>query len=253
MVLGGDSDTTEDRLLGGRVLLRQPASGYRAATDPILLAACVPARAGERVLDLGAGVGSVGLCLAARVPVAVQAVELDPGLARLARFNAKANEADMAVWHGDIRALPPEIRQGSYDHVVTNPPWHLPEALASPDPVRDRANRETDVPLREWLALARARVAPRGTLSVIQRTERLPDCLAPLEGYGRIDVLPIAARDGRAAKRVIVQLRKGGGTGFRLLAPLVMHQGDRHVKDHDDWTETARAILSGMAPIDLRP
>ena len=57
---------TEDRLLGGRVVMRQPASGYRAATDPVLLAACVAARPGMRVLDAGCGAGAAALCLADR-------------------------------------------------------------------------------------------------------------------------------------------------------------------------------------------
>ncbi|MEL6264223.1 MAG: methyltransferase, partial [Pseudomonadota bacterium] len=59
---------THDRLLGGRVGLTQPRQGYRAATDPVLLAAAVPAAAGETVLELGIGAGAAVLCLAARVP-----------------------------------------------------------------------------------------------------------------------------------------------------------------------------------------
>ena len=61
-------ETREDRLLGGRVRLIQPLSGYRAATDPVLLAAAVAARPGERVLDLGCGDGASSFCLAERVP-----------------------------------------------------------------------------------------------------------------------------------------------------------------------------------------
>jgi tRNA1(Val) A37 N6-methylase TrmN6 len=61
-------ETREDRLLGGRVRLLQPLKGYRAATDPVLLAAAVAARPGQRVLDLGCGAGAAVFCLAARVP-----------------------------------------------------------------------------------------------------------------------------------------------------------------------------------------
>ena len=48
---------TTDRLLGGRLILRQPARGYRVAVDTVLLAAAVPARPGARLVELGAGVG----------------------------------------------------------------------------------------------------------------------------------------------------------------------------------------------------
>ena len=82
-------DTREDRLLGGRVRLIQPLQGYRAATDPVLLAAAVPAGPGERVLDLGCGAGAAVFCLAARVPgLELHGLEIQPtylGLAPMAR------------------------------------------------------------------------------------------------------------------------------------------------------------------------
>ena len=83
-------DLTEDSLLGGRVRLRQPQVGLRAGHDAVLLAAAVPARPGERVLELGCGSGAAFLCLAARVPdLDIVAVEREPALAALARDNAE--------------------------------------------------------------------------------------------------------------------------------------------------------------------
>ena len=49
---------SDDRLLGGRVRLKQPKAGYRAAIDPVLLAAAVPTGADETVLDVGTGAGA---------------------------------------------------------------------------------------------------------------------------------------------------------------------------------------------------
>ncbi|MDH3738917.1 MAG: methyltransferase, partial [Alphaproteobacteria bacterium] len=60
--------TTEDWLLNGRVRFHQPTNGYRVAIDPILLAATVVARAGDRALELGCGTGAAALCLHHRVP-----------------------------------------------------------------------------------------------------------------------------------------------------------------------------------------
>ncbi|PCH69375.1 MAG: methyltransferase, partial [Rhodobacteraceae bacterium] len=59
-------DLTWNAFLGGRVQLLQPQSGYRAGVDPVLLAAAVPGRAGQSVLELGCGAGAASLCLAAR-------------------------------------------------------------------------------------------------------------------------------------------------------------------------------------------
>src|SRR6476619_5769484 len=83
---------TEDAFLGGKLRLRQPKSGHRAGHDAMLLAAATPARSGDRVVDLGAGVGAAGLALAKRVAgTGLVLVEIDPALAALARGNAASN------------------------------------------------------------------------------------------------------------------------------------------------------------------
>ncbi len=107
----GDSDLTRDAFLGGLVQAWQPRLGYRAATDPVFLAASVPARAGERVLELGCGVGVAALCLQARVPgLHLTGVELQAAYADLARRNAQANGAVMDVVQADLTGLPPDLR-----------------------------------------------------------------------------------------------------------------------------------------------
>jgi len=104
------ADVTEDAVLGGRLRLRQPGRGHRVGHDAILLAAACPARAGDAVVDLGAGVGAAGLALAARVPgVIVTLVEIDPELAVLAEENARLNELSArvrTVEYGDAAELP---------------------------------------------------------------------------------------------------------------------------------------------------
>ncbi|MGY3465350.1 tRNA1(Val) A37 N6-methylase TrmN6 [Bradyrhizobium sp. LM6.11] len=72
--------------------LKQKRSGHRAGHDAILLAAATQAQAGDRVVDLGAGIGTAGLALARRVAgIRLSLVEIDPELAGLARANAAAN------------------------------------------------------------------------------------------------------------------------------------------------------------------
>ncbi len=86
------AEVTEDAVLGGKLRLKQPTGGHRFGHDAILLAAACPARAGERVVDLGAGVGAAGLALALRVAgTNVVLVEIDAALAALAAENAQLN------------------------------------------------------------------------------------------------------------------------------------------------------------------
>ena len=248
-----DEALTEDRLLGGRLRLMQPARGYRAATDPVLLAAATAARPGERVLDLGCGAGAAALCLAARVPgLALTGIEISPFYAGLARRNALANGAPLEVVEGDVAAPPAELRALTFDRAIMNPPFHAAVSMPSPLDHRDTANREGEAPLAAWVATALARLAPRGWLTVIQRTERLPELLTALEGKaGDIAVRPLAAREGHGARRVILAARKGARGPFRLCAPLILHAGPAHARDADDFAPEAAAILRDAAPLPL--
>ncbi len=251
---GGDTEEiTEDVLVGGRVRLFQPASGYRAATDPVLLAAAVPATAAIDALDLGCGVGAASLCLAARVPeISVHGLEVQEAYADLARRNAVVNGADFTVHTGDLRNMPRELKNLTFDLVMLNPPWHGPEALGSPNAGRDLANRRQGVMLEIWLTAALSRLRPGGWIAVIQRIECLPEMLESLSHRtGDIAVLPLVARAGRDAKRVIIKARKGSRGPFHLASPLILHEGPNHVTDGNDFTERAHEILRDGAALDF--
>ncbi|MEM8792618.1 MAG: methyltransferase [Pseudomonadota bacterium] len=237
---------SEDRFLDGRLRLLQPLSGYRAATDPVLLAAACPAKAHESVLDLGCGVGAAGFCLACRVPVRLSGIEIQSDYATLAARNARLNGIEIALYEGDVADPPRALREQSFDHVITNPPFHEETSLPSPVAARDAAHREA-IALGDWLRAGLARVRPKGWLTVIHRADRLAEILAALDGTGDIAIKPLTARAGRDAKRVIVRARKGIRTPLRLCAPLVLHEGPSHDGDRDDFSDAARAILRGTA------
>lgn len=249
----GDEAVTEDRFLGGRLVLRQPRQGYRAGVDPVLLAASVPAVAGQSVLDLGCGVGAAALCLGARVAgLSLTGVERQADYAALARANALANGQAFFVHEADLAALPADLRAQSFDHVIMNPPYYLPSrATRSDDPGRGDALFE-DTPLATWVDVATRRLRPGGHLSAIQNAARLPDLMAALDDrLGSVVIRPISPRDGRDATLVIVQARKGGRAPARLAAPLVLHQGADHPGDRDHYRPEVRAILREAARLDL--
>ena len=243
-----EADLTHDGFLGGRVVLAQPRHGYRAATDPVWLAAACPARAGQSVLELGCGAGAALACLAARVPgLTLTGLELQPAYADLARRNLPEGAE---VVEGDLARMPQALRARRFDHVIANPPFFAPDAGLRPaDPGRGTAHVE-ETPLAVWIDAGLRRLADRGTLTLIHRTERLADMLAPLSGRaGDVRILPLAARSGRAADRVIVQARKGTRAPLRLLPPFVVHEGDRHPGDVAHFTPQAQAVLRDAGPL----
>lgn len=245
-----DDELSRDLFLGGRLVLLQPRRGYRAGVDPVLLAAAVPARSGQTVLELGCGGGAAILSLGARVPdLTLVGVELQPRYADLARRNAAQNGLDLKVVCGDLTELPPDLRQSQFDHVIANPPYFRAGAhAAAADPGRRTALGEA-TPLADWVAAAARRLAPRGYLHVIQRSDRLPDLIAGCAGrLGSIEVLPLSARDGRAPDLLILRARKGGRAAFRLHAPLILHEGAQHMRDAESYrAEIAQVLRDGAA------
>jgi len=241
---------SEDRLLDGRVVLRQPVAGYRSAIDPVFLAAAVPARPGERVLDLGCGVGAAALCLLARVPgLQVVGLELQAELARAAGENARLNGQGDHVLAivGDVRRPPPRLAPGSFDHVLCNPPHHAAaRGRPSADPARARANREDGAGLADWVAAAAAMVRPKGSVSFVHRADRLDELLGALRGrLGETVVFPLWPGGGRPAKRVVLRARKDVATPLALLPGLVLHEAG------GGFTAEAEAVLRGARPLAL--
>lgn len=248
---------TEDRLLNGRVRLRQPAEGYRAAIDPVFLAAAVPRVHGKdggapvSVLDLGCGVGAAALCLLARLPeTEVTGLEVQPRLAALARDNATLNgrAESFRVVEGDIadRDVLAGARSasgsnpGGFDEVLCNPPHQRADTAAAPEPGKARATREDATSLQDWVAAALAHARPKGAVTFVHRADRLDDLLTALRGRaGDIVVFPLWPKPGAAARRVLVRARKGSRAPLTLAAGLVLHTPDGR------FTPEAEDVLRG--------
>jgi tRNA1(Val) A37 N6-methylase TrmN6 len=247
-----DDQLTQDDFLGGLIKIWQPKIGYRAATDPVFLAAAIGAKPGQTVLELGCGSGTAMACLCKRVDgLDAHGLEIQPDYAVLARRNAMDNGLEYTVHDGDLLDIPEPIRTASFDHVFTNPPFYEASASSAPtDAGRDTAHRIGDAQLADWITVGLRRLKPKGYFTIIHRTERLADILAALDGKaGDIRILPLSAREGRAAGRVIVRARKGAAGALQLLSPMVLHRGATHTRDEDSFRPDVRNILRNAQPI----
>ena len=238
-------DLTQDAFLCGKLQLWQPRQGYRAATDPVLLAAACPALPGQSVLDLGCGVGAAAFCLARRVPdLRLAGLEVQPDYAALARRNAIENGMAMRVEVGDLADMPKALRV-DFDHVIANPPYYPKGGTPSPNAGRATA-LQIHTPLGDWVQAASRRLAPGGWLTLICGADGLPEVLAAMAGkLGSAAVLPLTAREGKPALRILLRARKTGRAAFRLLAPFVIHHGTFHDGDRESYTARASEILRG--------
>ena len=247
-----DMAVTEDAFLGGRLTIRQPVEGYRAAMDPVLLAAAAPALARGRVLDVGCGVGTAGLCYLERVGgPSLVSLEIDPQLAALAGVNAQKNgfAGRMEVLEGDLLSLRADVlTPNGFDAVITNPPYlRAGHADRPPNAIKDRANVEGEADLGKWLDFCLRMLKQKGWLVMIHRADRVDEILSHLHGrVGDITIIPLWPRPGRDAKRVIIKGRKAIKSPARFSAGLVLHPDDER-----RYSAEATAILRDGGPLDL--
>lgn len=240
------NETTLDRLLDGRVQLRQSARGYRAGMDAVLLAASLPARPGELLVEFGCGPGAALLCAAQRMPgCSFLGIEIDPQAVELATENIAANRLGerVRVRQGDIAQPFGSLKA---DQVFFNPPYFDdPTSLRLPKAEKQLAWLAGDVPLPDWIGAAARVLQPKGRVTLIHRADALGDILVALmPRFGSIAIRPVHPRAERPAKRVLVTARLGGKAPLVILPPLLLH--DDGEATH---TDEADAIMRGQAMI----
>lgn len=231
-----EHEVSLDALLGERVRLLQPKDGLRAAIDPVLLAASVPAKGGDSVLEVGCGSGAASLCLAVRV-LGSQVVGFDfqGDLIALAQESASLNGvSDRVTFHAaDLLAALPPIAGQSFDHVMANPPFaKRGSGRVSPDPSKALASVEGAADLAAWVAFCVARVKAGGSLTFIHRLDRAGEVADLFCANGlKTIVLPLGP------KRVLVRGIKAGDAGVTYVSRLDLHEADGR------FTSKADAIL----------
>lgn len=194
------ADETVSDLLQQGLRLIQPRNGFRFGEDTVLLAdfaarshARQPGRS-LRIADLGAGCGAATLLLAERLPQAVfLAVELETHSLSVLKRNIRLNQltdrvtpfsADYSRWApGAVPVLPPTSpTAGSFDLVIANPPYALPQA--TPASKQPHARSECTMSLESLIAAACCLLRPHGRLVLVHRCQRLTDVMSACRKAG---------------------------------------------------------------------
>ncbi len=246
-----DSDlVSDDAFLGGRLSARQPRRGHRSGSDAVFLAAAVPARAGDCVLEAGAGVGVASLCVAARIgDVHLTLVERNPGLCSLARFNADRARVEASIVESDLTVTTlletHGIPRESFDHVFANPPY-FKFGRTRTAAQKSNAHVMPDGDLDRWIRFLATACKPNGTITLIHRPDALGDLLAALEGrFGALRIYPLFPSEEGTAERILIRGVKGSRKDTAIMRGVILHRPD------GKYTDEAEQILRHAAALNF--
>jgi tRNA1(Val) A37 N6-methylase TrmN6 len=252
---------TEDRFLGGRILLRQPDKGHRAGTDALLLAQAALPFSGKAIADFGAGTGLAGIACAVNSGTdwtlsedsQLALVEIDPETCRLAAANLIANRVQGVAINCDIAGRPAAreaagLRREAFDLVIMNPPFYDSARMRrSADPARALAHAMPDAALAKWFAAARHHLKSKGVLALIHRADAIGLVLDGLKGFGGIALRFVHPQADAPAIRLLLTAAKGSRSPLRVLPPLVLHEADGR------FTPEAAAMHNGTTAQPAEP
>lgn len=236
-------DYSHDYLLDKRVKIFQPLNGYRASTDAVILSSMVgKIKKGESILDVGSGTGAISLCLASRfakMQPMITGLELQPELSELSNLSTKANNFDsfLKYINCDIKNKPQEIKNCSFNHVITNPPYSQSD-MPSPNKSKALAHNHNNFSLKGWIEFCIKMIAPLGHFYIINRAEAIDEILSSIHGkLGHIEIIPLFSKQGQEAKRVIIRAQKDNHTPTQIHSGLIIHE------QNGEYTQNAHKIL----------
>ena len=219
-----------DALASGGLRIVRSVKGFRHSMDAILLAQFAALRPTDRVLDLGCGNGAIALMLAHRYPLLrVVGLEIQPALASRALRGAQLNGLHdrVEIVEGDLRRVEALLPPAGFDLVLCNPPCReVGRGRLSPNPEIRHAKHELSATLSEVIAAIRYALAPKGRACLIYHGSRLADLLTRLRAE-RLEpklLRPVHSFPGADAELVLVEARREGRSGLRMLAPLFVYQ-----------------------------
>ena len=242
---------TKDSFLGGGIRIWQPKKGYRAGIDPILLAATVNVSAGQKVLDLGCGVGTASFAIGYRVKnVELYGIEIQKVFADLADLNSKENGIELQVECSNISNLSSNITSKNFDHVIANPPYFDRKSSVRGIHVSKEKSFGDTHPISEWLKVAAKRAKPKGFVHFIVRSDRLMEIFTNMpNSLGSLVITPVISRKNENAKLTILHAKKNGRAGFIISSPIVLHplksdSREKYVPEVDNVLKNGASLIN---------
>lgn len=216
----------------GGLKLIQDTEMFCYGVDAVLLAHFASQKAHKKVADLGTNNGVIPILMSHMNRHGhLTGIELQERACLLARRNVELNQLQerVSICHTDILDLKEHFTAGSFDCVVSNPPY----TAAGTGVINDgdyltTARHETTASLADFIEKASWLLADRGYFYMIHRPARIID-IAVLCREHRLEpkfLQMISPRTGEKPNLMLIECRKNGGRELKFLDPLSVYGDD---------------------------
>ncbi len=209
---------------------------FKLTQDSVLLADFARVATGERALDLGAGIGCLGVLVMLRGGGDVDGIEIEPDAAALASSNyARCGLAARgSVRAGDIRDLPRELAQ-KYDVCVSNPPYFSQgHGAVSEKSSIARARTDITTGTEDIFLAARFALKTGGRFYICHKPGGLPALLAACAAHGfAAGTLRLVHQSAeKPANLAMLEARLGRACKLEIMPPLFITSGGEPTEEY---------------------
>ncbi len=208
------------------MLFYQPPDGYRFNSDSMFLYDFIASFSPRGdLLDVGCGVGVIGLLLARDFPIRLTMVEKQEKMAFFAERNIRASGIDAELVHGDFLAFDTDRR---FDFIVSNPPFYHPDVIQSEDEHIRICRYNDHLPIDAFFKKVKSLLAPRGRFIFCYDAAQVGDLLPRLTEVGlrAEDMRFIHPKRERPAKLVLVHARNNSRARTKVWPPFIVFEGE---------------------------
>lgn len=198
---------------------------------------CELKKSNMKILDLCTGNAPIPLILSTLTDSKVIGVEIQKEVYELAKESVSINNLDdkIHIINMDAKDLVLEYDTDSFDLITCNPPYfkYNDESNINDNMVKSVARHEIFITLEDIVKIARKLLKNNGSLVLVHRTDRLSEIVSLLE---KNNLQPkrmrfIYPKNGENSNLVLVDAKKNGNIGLKVLPPLICHNSDGSYTD----------------------
>ena len=211
---------------------------FNFSLDSVLLPNFVKINKGtKKILDLGTGNAPIPMILSTMTSAKIYGIELQKEIYDLAIESLKINNLEdrIEIINDNIKNLDKYFEPNSFDVIVSNPPYfkYTEGSNINETIQKTIARHEKEITLSEIVFTAKKFLNNNGTFAMVHRTDRLIEII---EEFRKNNIEPkriqlIYPKVGEESNMFLIEGRKNGNVGLKILPPLVAHKENGEYSD----------------------